>query len=354
MIIRAEPINPIQRHKSLDVLRGFALMGIFAANVYVFDVDGFSEVETSFKSLSFGAADVPFGVFTAVFVLNKMMALFSMLFGAGILLLVDRLEQRNVSAVKIHYTRNTALAGVGLLHTLLWFGDVLHIYAVCAFLLFPIRRWSIAKLFTAGSLVWLAVLMMSFWTSPSGIIADYVLRALAMMLFGMAFYRAGVFTLKRSTIWYRKRSRRFLGLGLPVCTVAWGFSDVNESLSTMIHNLGVPFVAFGYVCFITNLLLQGKIPKLADRLASAGQMALTNYLLQTVIGSILVQAVNQFRGQRLTVLWMMLITLVIWALQLSWSKPWMKRFYYGPAEWLWRSLTYRKVQPFRIKSPTES
>ena len=76
-------------------------------------------------------------------------------------------------------------------------------------------------------------------------------------------------------------------------------------------------------------------------------MALTNYLLQTVLGTIFVTGINEVRGERLTVVWMMIITLVVWMLQLSWSKPWMERFEYGPVEWLWRSLTYGKAQRFK-------
>ncbi len=349
MTTPVEPTGSPQRQQSLDVLRGFALMGIFAANIYIYDLKNFGEVEASFEALTIGPADAPFFVFTAVFILNKMMALFSILFGAGILLLVDRVEERQSSAFRIHYTRNSILAGIGLLHSLIWFGDVLLVYALCAFLLYPVRGWSTAKFFRAGSFMWLAVLGASFWSGTSGIVLGAGLRALSMMLFGMAFYRSGLLTLKRSADWYRLKSRRLLGLGIPVCALGWGLYDFDKSLSAFIHNLGVPFVAMGYVCFVMKLLQRGEIPKITNRLSAAGQMALTNYLLQTVLGTIFVAGVNEFRGERLTVIWMMLITLAIWLLQLSWSLPWMKQFHYGPVEWLWRSLTYRKTQPFKLR-----
>ncbi len=76
-------------------------------------------------------------------------------------------------------------------------------------------------------------------------------------------------------------------------------------------------------------------------------MALTNYLLQTVLGTALVATFNAVRGERVSVFWMMLITFAVWVLQLGWSRPWMHYFEYGPVEWLWRSATYRRVQPFR-------
>ena len=284
MSVPSQPIDFFQRHKSLDVLRGFALMGIFAANIYIFDVDGFGEVKESFEALSYGAADLPFAVFTLIFILNKMMALFSMLFGAGILLLAERLEAREEASLNIHYTRNGILAVVGLIHGLLWFGDVLLIYALCAFVLFPLRRCSSRSFVLLGSMSWVAVLTTSYWPGSSGLIADYALRAIAMMLLGMALYRSGILTAARDLEWYRKKCVRLLAVGLPVCLVAWGFYDANQSLSKLVHNIGVPCVALGYLCLVIHCCRRGVFPKLTARLAAAGQMALTNYLLQTGLG----------------------------------------------------------------------
>ena len=347
MSLHHSSVNAGERLKILDVLRGFALMGIFAANVYIFDLESLSEVEDSFEALAVGLADIPFLVFTSVFILNKMMALFSMLFGAGILLLAERLEARKEASLNIHYTRNGILAVVGLIHGLLWFGDVLLIYALCAFVLFPLRRWSSRSFVLLGSMLWVAVLTTSYWPGSSGLIADYALRAIAMMLLGMALYRSGILTAARDLEWYRKKCVRLLGVGLPVCLVAWGFYDANQSLSKLVHNIGVPCVALGYLCLVIHCYQRGVFPKLTARLAAAGQMALTNYLLQTGLGTALVAICNEVRGERVSVFWMMLITFAVWALQLGWSEPWMRRFEYGPVEWLWRSATYRRIQPFK-------
>ena len=87
-------------------------------------------------------------VFLLVFVLNKMMAVFSMLFGAGVLLVAGRLEGQGGSATGVHYTGNVLLGLIGAAHTALWFGDILVVYAVCAMVLYPLRRltarWPIA------------------------------------------------------------------------------------------------------------------------------------------------------------------------------------------------------------------
>jgi len=71
------------------------------------------------------------------------------------------------------------------------------------------------------------------------------------------------------------------------------------------------------------------------------------YLMQTVLGVLLIGALNEARDERVTAFWMMLATFAIRAVQLAWSAPWLRAFRFGPAEWAWRSATYRRVQNFR-------
>ena len=141
---------------------------------------------------------------------------------------------------------------------------------------------------------------------------------------------------------------RSFAVGLPVCTVAWLFADRDEGLAADVNNIGVPFMAVGYVCLVMWVCLTGRMPRLQGRLEAAGQMALTNYLMQTVLGTVMLGWLNEVRGERVTVVWMMGVMLAIWVMQLGWSVPWMRAFRFGPAEWLWRSATYRRAQPFRV------
>ena len=97
-------------------------------------------------------------IFTGVFVMNKMMAVFSMLFGAGIILMTERIEERGASSGNVHYTRNFLLLGIGIFHyNVLWFGDVLMIYAVSAFFLYPVRRFNSKQLIYTGRIGWLLI-----------------------------------------------------------------------------------------------------------------------------------------------------------------------------------------------------
>ena len=337
----AAPVGRSERIVAIDVLRGFALLGILVANITLFDVDGFNAVEQSFDDLVVGATGGPFMALLLVFVLNKMMAVFSMLFGAGVLLVTERIEARGDSAVGVYYVRNVLLTGIGLAHGALWFGDVLLIYGLSALFLYPLRRLSARTLLTVGVAVWL---LAAYVTHP---VVEYVVRAPAMMLVGMGLYRLGVINAGRDAAWYRMAMWRSFAVGLPLCSVAWVFVEDQEDLALLVNNLGVPFVAIGYVCLVMWACVEGRLSRTQTRLAAAGQMALTNYLMQTVLGMLFIGALNEVRGERVTAFWMMVAMFAIWALQLAWSTPWLQAFRFGPAEWAWRSATYRRVQRFR-------
>ena len=149
----AAPVGRVERIVAIDVLRGFALLGILVANITLFDLDDFDAVDQSFEDLVIGSAGAPFMVVLLIFVLNKMMAVFSMLFGAGVLLVTERIEARGESAFGVHYVRNVLLAGIGLAHSALWFGDVLLIYGLSALFLYPLRRLSARTLLVTGAAV---------------------------------------------------------------------------------------------------------------------------------------------------------------------------------------------------------
>ena len=341
--------NPIQKSErivAIDVLRGFALMGILGANIMFFDVDA-SYLEDWSKivnDMAVGAANVPFMFFMGVFVLNKMMAVFSMLFGAGIILITERIEQRGDPSRRVHYMRNLLLLGIGIFHyNVLWFGDVLMIYAVSAFVLYPLRRIDAKKLIYGGATLWL--LLSVFITDDS---TQYALRAPVMMLLGMGLYRLGIINAEREAGWYKKVMLRSFTVGMPVCVVAavLMLGDDGDT-GFFINNFGVPFMALGYVCLVMMICTSSKLPRVQSRLATAGQMALTNYLMQTVLGIIIIETMNEIKGERVSAFWMMIAMFIIWTIQLSWSSPWMKKFRFGPVEWLWRTATYLKVQPFR-------
>lgn len=336
------PVGRDDRNLAIDVLRGFALLGILAANIMLFDVDSFDVVEQSMDDLVIGISGAPFMVFTFVFVMNKMMAVFSMLFGAGVLLVTERIEARGESSLSVHYVRNLLLIGIGVAHSALWFGDILLIYGVSGLFLYPLRCLPAKALIGTGSILWLLVVLV-----VTDVVVEYFLRAPSMMLIGMGLYRLGAINAQRDAAWYNKVMRRSFSVGLPLCTVALGFIEEQEKLALLINNLGVPFMALGYVCLVMRVCVEGKLQRVQARMAAAGQMALTNYLMQTVLGILLIGILNGVRGERVTAFLIMVVMLAIWAAQLTWSTPWLRTFRFAPFEWAWRSITYRRLQPFR-------
>src|SRR3546814_671261 len=131
---------PPTRYQSLDAIRGVAVMGILAMNIVAFALP-FSAYANPAAGGPPGSADVATWFFNFVFVDSKMRGLFSMLFGASTLLVIDGAASAGRSAAGTHYSRMFWLALFGLAHFyLLWFGDILFLYAMCGLLLFLFRR----------------------------------------------------------------------------------------------------------------------------------------------------------------------------------------------------------------------
>ena len=106
-------------------------------------------------------------------------------------------------------------------------------------------------------------------------------------------------------------------------------------------------VSIGYICGIMLLAQSTGLHKLKDRLAAVGQMALTNYIAQSIIGVFIFYGIGLGLFGQIERTGQMLVVLGVWTLQLLWSKPWLSAHRFGPLEWGWRSLTYGKAQPWK-------
>ncbi len=313
---------------AIDILRGFALLGIVGANIVLYDIDSVEQIEAAFTDLPMGTWGAPFMVFSLVLVVNKMMAVFSMLFGASVLLGLGEVTGRSFV---IFFRRNFLLLGIGLLHSALWVGDILAVYAVCAMLLFLCRN--LPALVLAGlALVlwyWAPVAWLLSGAGPGG--DEFFSRALAMMLFGMSLYRRGIITGDRPRQWYRVRFMVFFLLGLPFVSLAW----ITDENAAAINNIGAPAVAFSYVCLVMWWCKTEWFSGLKTRLAAAGRMALSNYLLQTILG-VCFYHLLQAGSFTATATLLGSGMLLIWAMILYGSSVWLRHFRHGPVEYLWR------------------
>ena len=165
------PVDRQSRIVSLDVLRGFALLGILVMNIQSFAMPASAYMNpASFGDLQ--GINLRVWELGYVFFDMKFMGLFSMLFGAGVLLFLDRAESRGAPAGWLHYRRSFWLVIFGLLHAhLMWMGDILYSYGMCAFLVFLFRNrspkslviWGVLFLLVAFGLMLLSGLSVPYW-----------------------------------------------------------------------------------------------------------------------------------------------------------------------------------------------
>ncbi|MXW18890.1 MAG: DUF418 domain-containing protein [Gemmatimonadetes bacterium] len=388
------------------MLRGFAVLGILIVNI-----QGFARVASAFLNPTSGRvlAGADLWTWGAIYLFadTKFISIFSLLFGAGIALMSERMEQRGVSGASIHCRRNAWLLAFGLVHAyLIWHGDILVTYAVCGFLLYPLRNLEPRKLLWIGGCsmafvipLWsLLGFSMPYWPEAerAALMADWAptadaldaeiaafrgdwtgqLRARApialslqtsaflglllwraggMMLVGMAMYRLGVLAAARPTAFYRRLVVVGLAAGLPLAAAGTAYKiHVDFALDramfqgSLFNYVGSVGVFLAYLGLVMLMVKGGRLPRLQRRLAATGRMALTNYITQSLICSLVFHGHGLELFERVGGPGQVAIVAGIWMLQLAWSPWWLARFRFGPLEWLWRSLTYMKRQPMRV------
>jgi len=186
------------------------------------------------------------------------------------------------------------------------------------------------------------------------LISDFFLRAFGMMLVGVALYRFEIVQGLKPAAYYRRMARIGLGVGLPIAVagvVAQFAADFSPGIAVIgeaPNTVATIPIAFGYLALIA---LWNQRPETIwhKRMRSVGKMALTNYLAQTVIGIVVLRAILD-RGD-LSRTGIAVFIVVLWAVQVLWSRSWLRHFRFGPLEWVWRVATYRRFQPIR-RAPT--
>lgn len=399
----AAPTAVEERLEALDVIRGFALFGILAVNLnYWF---------RTYPSASMvaperwpGPADQAVDLLIMVLCNGKFITLFSMLFGVGLALQQERIEARGARFYRFAARRFGALFLLGALHVaLLWMGDILHIYAVLGFvlLLFLRRRtrtiaiWAgvllaLPLLFSIGFMLvkglarapmppealeqmrregaaavqayahgtWLEIARRR-WVEYVDLIGTLIPSAYGMLvafLVGLLAWRSGAVQRPSDHL---PRLRRVVCLGLAFGigqavlrrVLERALPDHLSRLVNLVYGLEVAaFIALA-LAYGAALLLLLQRPAVRARLAplaSAGRMALTNYLLQSLICGLIFYNYGLGLYDRIGPAAGLGVTVAIYAAQLVWSPLWLRRFRFGPVEWLWRTMTYGRAQPMRV------
>jgi len=370
-----------ERISNLDAIRGVAVLGILVMNAVSYGLPRAAYFNLSAAGWN-SLADKVVGVAGEILVDQKMMGLFSLLFGAGIVLFADRAQARGTRANPLILWRNVLLLGIGLVHTMMWEGDVLTVYAICAPVLVILRRVRPSILLVLGTVTVLSSAVVAlivqltipldgtglgdYWFPNGGamsgsvgffLLNDFFARALGMMLIGVALYRLGLLNGTREPSLYRTWIRWGMGIGIPLATIgvaaqiATGFSPRVAIVGEAPNTLATIPVAMAYLGLISLWNRRGE-GWMHRRVRAAGRMALTNYLTQTLAGVLVLRGLLGAGGRSRAHI--ALFVAAVWAVQLAWSEPWLRHFRFGPVEWLWRSATYRSVQPLRMRKPGSS
>lgn len=403
----AQPVDERERIRALDALRGGALLGILMVNMAAFK--GLSTLEQFPRPESLRATTDQIAYFVIqAFFTGKFYPIFALLFGLGFALQIQRLEARGIAPTTIMLRRLIVLLIIGALHGLfIWTGDVLFGYALCGLILLAVRGLSPNALLTAvlalwglqfvcclscaGVAVWAAQLGEFQQEGSSDLFAAYVEQArqayaqpnywqaqrfrftewalmqvnmllmmpniLMMFLLGLYFGKVGLFGQlkehRRLLLWLT-----FGALPLGLAINAYGgygmleaarTGDEWRSLGWMLVLLPLGAVlSLGYVgLFGLSWSALPGLQRVLVPVAHAGQMALTNYLMQSVVCTLLFYGYGLGLYGRVGIAQGMGLTVLIWLLQVGFSVLWLSRFQYGPMEWLWRSLTYGQRLPLR-------
>lgn len=393
----ASGTHPKQRLQSLDVLRGVAILGILLANIAVFAgpyAFTFSPVSETWSRLT--------ETTTLAFVTGKWRSLLAILFGVGLYLQFQR-RAHDTALWPGGYLKRTFFLGViGLIHGfLIWWGDILFLYSVIAFVAcFLVRaeeRTFRTILWVGGvlsALVAIAALAIGFvfsngdvreffgdelvqaevaaYTSGSyvdqlGIRATYFIGMvgssvaaipfiLPLFVIGMWWTRDGVLAAPSR----HPRARRLalgwgLGLGLPLNLLAYPLLlllDPNFAITIAWEILFGPLLAIGIAMGGAVVLENARRGTVTNSLAAVGKTALTCYLMQSVLATTLFYGFGFGLFATLTPPQRLAVVVAIWIVNIAFAVFWLRRFDIGPVEWLWRSMTEGRRMPWRLPERT--
>jgi len=398
-----QPTSIAERHSLLDILRGFALLGVLLANMVSHSGYFFLSKE-GMEALGTARIDHITEWIEHFLIDGKFYSIFSMLFGIGFALQMNRSSTRTVTFPSRFRRRLVIMFIFGLLHAvLLYVGDILTVYALTGFvlilfrnssdkvllksafilMLLPIIQYAILlginllnpaepvveqgprffdeviKVYQTGN--FLEIIQMNagglvLGRYPDLLFTGRFFRVLAMFLIGFYVARHMIYVniaanrplIRRVMVWGAI-------VGIP-CNIVLAMMMTTEAyynleplgiVQPLVYAFGVPALA---LCYAAAFALLFENPTWKNRLmifAPVGQLALTNYLMQSIICASIFMSYGFALTAQVGPAKLVLIALAIYIFQVIFSHVWVKYYRFGPMEWLWRSLTYKKWQPFR-------
>ncbi|HLQ37960.1 MAG TPA: DUF418 domain-containing protein [Planctomycetota bacterium] len=394
-----QPIRTDERIEAIDVVRGFALFGVLLANLVWWTQREHLE-KAARDALPTARLDAVVTQANTLLIEGKFFTLFSFLFGLGFAVQLQRAAARGGDGTRIYRRRLLVLLGIGLLHnTFVWAGDVLHIYALLGLLLPFANRLATRTLLWSGLVTatllpavvhalhamllpqtddigptegfaaltqgpflrvieYFTVSTWDYWRSSFG--AGFTVDVFGRFLLGIW---AGRVLLLHEPLRHARLFRWLLAVGLAVGLLGnavvvaapdlFGQADARSTITRfllpLVRTISVPALSAAYLAALVLGLQRPRIAAMLRHLAPVGRMALTNYLTQSLF------YVLVFHGYcglgllgKVGSTFCLGCAVLLFAAQMLFSRVWLQRFRFGPAEWLWRSLTYGRPQPMRL------
>ncbi|MFC6859544.1 DUF418 domain-containing protein [Zunongwangia atlantica] len=392
------PVKPNHRIQILDIWRGFAVLGIFVVNIEIMNVVFMNQ--DVFSEQSSGPFDTVILRISQLFFYNKFFPIFSFLFGLGIAMQLEKLKLKKKNIIFM-LKRMLFLWIIGILHILLvWGGDVIHLYAILGVFicyLYRLRKRCLLILATYFLLFPFYDLIAEYifsWInfSPEKVLANYdfnavteILRngtytealnfrileyfsnlpvllialapiAFSMMLYGAAFVRSGqllnlenfIFKSKKTFIWLAIITNMYRLIFLFILPNFDMYrDDFFNPIWFKLMVISDTFFGVFYIWLIAWLWFTGKLTGVLSAFQSVGKMALSNYILQSIIGVIIFNGIGFSLYQKLSLAQCFFTAIGIFIFQVILSEIWLQYFKFGPLEWCWRCLSYGKL--FSIK-----
>ena len=432
--VAGAPIAESDRIILLDSLRGLALCGILLMNIPGFALPQIQALDPSVRNELSGLNFYAYYIIE-LFLEGSQRAIFTMLFGAGMLLFLGRLEKKidGLMVAELYFRRQLWLLLFGLFNAyiLLWFWDVLFHYAIFGMLLFPFKRLTPKSLYIAAG-VCLALMTVrenvgfyrekaviqkgeaiaaldttrvkltdvqkeeleamkglreettreskekklqknerlvlgsyadlyqdhsdrSYRGETDGVFYFLVWDVLIFMFIGMAFYKTGVITGAQPAKVYWWMFVVGLGVGLPLSYLRlqpliehqFDFYTIIKNEPFEFYEISRVFRSLGIFGLVMLMYKSGRFKWLFALMRPVGQMAFTNYLMQSFLCGLIFYGLGFGLFGKLQRYEMYYVVLGVWIVQIIYSHLWLRYFQFGPLEWLWRSLTYWKRQPIK-------
>ncbi|NOR34469.1 MAG: DUF418 domain-containing protein, partial [Bacteroidales bacterium] len=383
---------------SIDLLRGVAVLGILIMNIQHFSMPTAAYINpTAYGDLT--GINKWVWIISHILASGKFMSVFSILFGAGILLFTQRAEVKGLNSAVLHYRRMGWLLFFGMMHAyLLWSGDILVSYSLCGMLVFLFRNKRASTLIRIAFAFFLVPILLDIffvWSMPNWpkeaaqstleswmpgteIIEHYLevyrsgwlkqmelrvpgtifmqtgcffmrpfWRVIALMLLGMALFKWEVLSCGRSSRFYLRMALVGLvsgyllsGLGVYLNFKSQWTLEFSMFIGTQFNYLGSLGVALAYTALVMLFSKSAGYAGLKRSFSAVGRMAFSNYILMTLICTFLFYGHGFGLYGSVERKFQVLIVLVIWILIMLISSLWLRRFRFGPLERIWMTLTY--------------